>query len=302
MKAAYPHIDVCVCTFRRPVLLRRLLNELTVQRTDGLFDFSIIIADNDQGRSAENVVAECRTRSAVPISYCVEPAQNIAMARNKALAQAAGDFIAFIDDDEFPIKEWLLLLFKTCIERRVDGVLGPVEPHFDQKPPDWVIRGRFCNRPRHETGFTIPWTEGRTGNVLFRREILAGIGEPFRAEFGSGGEDRNFFMRLIEGGRVFIWCDEAVAYEVVPAVRWRRSFMLKRALLRGKMSLRHKTCGLRGIFVSMVAVPFYSAALPFLLLIGQHQFMKYLIKLFDHAGRLMAFVGLDPVKETYVTG
>ena len=132
-------------------------------------------------------------------------------------------------------------------------------------------------------------------------QSLQGIVEPFRAEFGSGGEDRDFFMRQIERGRVFIWCDEAVAYESVPPVRCRRGFMLKRALLRGKMSLHHKSCGLRAILTSVIAVPLYTVALPFLLLLGQHQFMKYLVKVFDHAGRVMAFAGFDPVRETYVT-
>jgi hypothetical protein len=182
----------------------------------------------------------------------------------------------------------------------VDGVLGPVEPHFEEPPPDWIVRGRFCHRPRHQTGYIIPWTEGRTGNVLFRRQILEGFGEAFRPEFGSGGEDRNFFMRQMERGRVFMWCDEAVAYEVVPAVRWRRSFVLKRALLRGKMSLNHESCRGRRLWCSALAVPAYGLALPFLLLAGQHQFMKYAIKLGDHTGRLLAFLGVDIVREKYV--
>jgi hypothetical protein len=29
--------------------------------------------------------------------------------------------------------------------------------------------------------------------------------------------------------------------------------------------------------------------------------MKYLVKTFDHAGRLLAFVGVDPIKDKYVT-
>jgi hypothetical protein len=52
---------------------------------------------------------------------------------------------------------------------------------------------------------------------------------------------------------------------------------------------------------SVIAVPAYGLALPFLLLMGQHMFMKYLVKAFDHAGRILAFVGVDAVKETYIT-
>ena len=56
--------------------------------------------------------------------------------------------------------------------------------------------------------------------------------QPFNPEFRQG-EDQDFFRRMIDHGHVFIWCNEAVAYEVVPPIRWKRTFMLKRALLRG---------------------------------------------------------------------
>ncbi len=44
------HISVCICTFKRTPLLKRLLQALEEQETDGLFTFSIVVADNDQGK------------------------------------------------------------------------------------------------------------------------------------------------------------------------------------------------------------------------------------------------------------
>src|SRR5216683_5139686 len=131
------HICVCVCTYKRPQFLDHLLQELGTQKTDGLFTYSIVVVDNDHLRSAEPVVSSFSTASNIPIKYCVEPRQNIALARNKAIENADGDFVAFIDDDEFPTKHWLLTLFKTCNEYDVDGVLGPVKRHFEEEPPRW---------------------------------------------------------------------------------------------------------------------------------------------------------------------
>jgi glycosyltransferase involved in cell wall biosynthesis len=301
MGADIPHISVCICTYQRPQFLARLLEELACQQTEGLFTYSIVVADNDQAQTAKDVVSRFRSRSSIETIYCVEPNQNIALARNRALAEAAGDFIAFIDDDEFPQRDWLFLLFKICSRFQAAGALGPVKPHFDVEPPEWIIRGGFFERPTHKTGFVIDWRQGRTGNLLFRRQIIAGISEVFRREFGSGGEDRNFFMRMIQKGCVFVWCNEAVVYEVVPAVRWKRSFMLRRALLRGKSSMNHPGFGLGKIGQSLVAVVLYSMVLPFLLISGQHNFMRYLIKLCDHAGRILAFLGIHPISDSYVT-
>lgn len=294
---ALPHTTVCICTFRRPLLLRRALEALTRQDTGGEFTFSIVVADNDADRSAETIVNDFAHRASTSVSYCTEPQRNIALARNAALARARGEFVAFIDDDEFPNPNWLLNLWRCCVPRSAAGVLGPVRPHFDCEPPRWLIKGGFFDRPEHETGFEMPWHECRTGNVLLRREILPADEPVFRPEFGTGGEDQDFFQRMIRRGHRFVWCNEAVVFETVPPARWSRRFLISRALLRGKNTLRQPTGRLRNLAKSALAVPAYALVLPVLLLSGHHHFMKYSVKLADHCGRLLALVGLNPISE-----
>ena len=294
------HINVCVCTYKRPQLLKRLLDGLRGQQTSALFTYSIVVVDNDHSRSAEAVVVEFGASSGIPIQYCVEPQQNIAMARNKAVENAGGDLIAFIDDDEFPTQAWLLTLFEALKKFGVDGVLGPVKPHFDDEPPQWVVKGKFYDRPSYPTGFVIDWRKGRTGNVLLKRQLFGGGTEIFRPDFRTG-EDQDFFRRLIEKGHVFVWCHEALAYEVVPPTRWNYSFMLRRALLQGAASRLHPTFGARDIAISLVAVPAYLAVLPFTVVLGQGRFMSPLVRLCNHLGKLLASMGINPIGEPYVT-
>lgn len=290
-------IDVCICTFMRPALLSQTLAKLANQRIDGKFSYSIVVADNDQARSAETVVSRFSSAAQLRVTYCVEPQKNIALARNKAIENSTGDFIAFIDDDEFPAEDWLLNLFTTCLSTGADGVLGPVKPYFESEPATWIDKGKFFERPAHPTGYKVGWEESRTGNVLFRRSILSDLEVPFRSRFDSAGEDMDFFRRAMEKGRTFVWCDEAVAYEVIPANRCTRGYLLRRALLRGSNFHKHPTGRLRNIAKSIVAVPAYALSLPFLALAGQHIFLKYLIKLLDHSSRLLAFLGLHLVTE-----
>jgi len=294
------HITVCICTYKRADLLKSLLGDLQNQQTDGLFTYSILVVDNDHQRSAEAVVNEIASRSSISLDYQVEPGQNISLARNKAVEHARGDFLVFIDDDESPIQVWLLTLFEACIKHNVDGVLGPVHPRYAEPPPKWVVDGKFYDRPTYPTGLVIDWRKGRTGNTFLKRDVFAGMEEPFRPQFRTG-EDQDFFRRVIEKGFVFIWCNEAVAYETVPASRWDRSFLLKRALLRGYTSLAHPTFAARDIFKSFVAALAYVFALPFALILGQGKFMSVLVRLCDHLGKLLGFVGINPVKEPYVT-
>jgi len=217
-----------------------------------------------------------------------------------ALTHGRGDFIAFIDDDEFPPAMWLKKLFTECTERHVDGVLGPVKPRYEVPPPRWVVAGGFYDRQSYPTGFVIDGRKGRTGNVLFKRAILYGESEPFRKEFRTG-EDQDFFRRMISRGYVFTWCNEAVTYEWVPPIRWRRHFLLKRALLRGAMSAVQPAISTRDVLKSIAAVAIYVAILPFCLLISHVRFMRYLISLCDHLGALLALLGFTPVSEQYIT-
>jgi glycosyltransferase involved in cell wall biosynthesis len=282
---------------RRPNTLVQLLQALNTQETNDKFTFSVVVVDNDEAESAKQIVEGFGRTSAFKTSYHVEPRQNIARARNRALAHSEGDFIALIDDDEFPASDWLRKLLAACERYAVAGVLGPVRPRFESTPSRWICKGRFFERPEYKTGRVMKWDECRTGNVLFRRHIADRLGEPFNPEFGTGGEDKDFFMRLTQAGNVFVWCNEAIAYETVPPSRCTRSYMLKRALLRGRNILKHPV-GRKGLMVrSFLALPVYSLALPAFLLFGQHWFMRYCIKLCDHLGRVLALMGINLVSE-----
>lgn len=301
------HISVCICTFKRPQRLRMLLDYLTKQETKDLFNFSIIIIDNDRSTSAKKIYEEFKSKKdqiLLDIIYGVEEKQNIALARNKAIQYSKGDYVAFIDDDELPESNWLLNLYQTINKYRVDGVMGPVCPEFQVKPPSWVLRGGFFNRKRFNTGHKMDWTESRTGNVLLRRDIFTKTPIWFREEFGSGGEDRDFFFRKINEGNNFVWCDEAVVYEFIPKIRWNIIFMIKRALLRGKVSANYTRLNKISIIDSIVASVIYILSLPYLLLIspltGLEYSIKYLISLFDHLGKILAVLKINPIKEIYI--
>lgn len=295
--SSLPHITICVCTYKRPVLLKRLLVAAAGLQTNGILTFSMVIADNDRDGSAEPVVREFAADAAFKVTYCAEPRQNIARARNKTVELAEGDYVAIIDDDEYPAPTWLLRLYEALQSHDADGVLGPVRPHFEEPPPRWAVRGGFFERPRHATGYRIHLKEARTGNVLFARRIIAGVSPVFDEQFGTGGEDVDFFRRMMEQGRKFVWCDEAPVFESVPPSRCNRRYLLRRGLLRGRNNFNNPQGRVKKMLISAVAVPLYVLSLPFCLLAGQHVFLRYQIKLYDHLARFLTLFGLNPVKD-----
>ena len=113
---------------------------------------------------------------------------------------------------------------------------------------------------RTNTGEVLHWKNTRTGNVMLKKDIFKSGANLFRSKFGSGGEDRDFFRRMVDKGFHFVWCAEAPVSRAVTAERCKRSFMLRRALLRGQ--LPHFT--IIDLAKSLVAIPLYTMALPFI--------------------------------------
>jgi predicted glycoside hydrolase/deacetylase ChbG (UPF0249 family) len=295
-----PHICVCICTYKRPEPLKRLLRDLDAQNNGGLFTYSIVVADNDPEGSAQTAVEEMQAVLHVPLKYCAEPNRGIARARNTVVANAEGDYLALIDDDEFPIANWLRILLLTCRQYRVDGVLGPVKRYFDQEPPSWLKKSSLYDRSVNPTGLQVNWKDSRTGNVLLKRSVVLNDPMPFRPEFRAG-EDQDFFRRKIEEGRSFVWSSDAAVHEVIPPARWSRLYYIRKALLQGATAAQQPDCGPVKLAKSVIAVPLYMLLLPLTLVMGQSHFMTLLVKLCDHAGKLLQSMKINPIREEYVT-
>ena len=299
MENIIDHISVCVCTYKRSHLLENLLVSLSKQVTEQSFTYSAVVVDNDEFQSAKSIVFSFANENPTEIKFICEPEQNIAIARNRAVANAKGKYLAFIDDDEYPEKDWLLRLYRTCKEYNADGVLGPVKPLYELEPPEWITKGGLHDRKEFKTGEIIKNPrDTRTGNVLLATRVFDGIEAPFNYQYGkTGGEDTDFFRRMIGGGRLFVWCNEAPVYEIIPQERMKRMYFLKRALLRGVVAAKSQSFNILDFSKSFLAFFLYLISLPFLQLAGHHLFMKYLVKLCDHIGKLLTTVGIDVIED-----
>lgn len=296
------HIGVCVCTYKRPGLLPPLLERLEGQRTEGHFRFSLHIVDNDPQRSAEAPVLDFARRSKIPVSYDHEAVPNIARARNLAVRAAAGNLLAFLDDDELPVDDWLLRLYGTMRESKAAGVLGPVRPSFPPEAPAWLVKSGLCDRPSHESGTVLTYLQTRTGNVLLDRRIIEKNDAPFPIERGrTGGEDIAFFKMMMARGHRFLWCEEAPVYELVLPERSTRAYYFQKSLRLGgltghilsELGPRKWAILLRSALAS-VGHGFLSVAGLFL---GQSMFMRHGTQTAYHLARIAGGLGLVFIRE-----
>ena len=294
------HITVCVCTYRRNLMLAKLLRNLALQQTRGLFTLSVVVVDNDPAGPARAEIERLRSElSSLEILYGIEPDKSIPAARNHALRLARGQYIAIIDDDEFPPPEWLVTLYEGIRTHGVDGALGPTLPFFESPPPAWLVQSGLLDPPRWRTGTLLQWSQTCSGNVLLRKQVFDRDGLRFDVAYRTGGSDQAFFKQAMGAGFRFIAVDEAPVYEIVPPERWSKNYFVRRALVNGFNARKYIAAERRAIkavaafFKSAVALLAFAISAPILFCLGPPVWMRRLEGGAYHLSRLAAFFGIE---------
>ncbi len=223
---------VAALTYRRPAGLVALLDGLAALRLpSGRVEF--LIVDNSPDATARFLVTARAERFPAPLTYLHEPRRGLTPARNRALEHGLdnADLMAFIDDDETPDPGWLIAHLDTLDRTGCAASHGAVHAAFETPPAPWLARGGFLEfrgLPRHAA---LP--TGSTANILFDLAPIRRLGLRFDPDFSlTGGEDTEFFDRLIRDGGAIRFTPEAVVTEtIVPARatlawlrrRWRRT-------------------------------------------------------------------------------
>lgn len=236
-----PSVCLCVPTFRRPAGLRKLLAH--VERLNYAGPLSVIVVENDaEARAGAAVVQEASPTFRFPLTGYLEPRRGHTYAYDHAFVSAcratpAPDYVAVLDDDEYPDPNWLTEMVRVALEYNVDIVGGPVFPVFDM-PDHWLAKSGLYAPTRYATG-RVSMIYG-TGSMLIRRSTLEHyLDEPFSHDFAfTGGGDEEFFYRCRRDGRTFAWADEALVFERTPASRTTVGYLLRRMFRKGTGATR----------------------------------------------------------------
>ena len=227
-------ITVVILTYYRPDPLRRAIQScLAQQKVDGCL-VEIVVVDNSPDATASVIVESMQLEAArkrILLRFVHEPRPGISHGRNAGVRAAAGDLVAFLDDDEEAEPNWLICLYYCLNQTGADLVLGPVYPRFERVDVAHDTFWLWC--------FTYDYRSPSGGNCLLRKTRCCLTDEPFDPSFGlTGGEDSWFFLCLRRSGRHIAWCAEAKAYEHHPATRTTLRYILKRHLRLGQNFVR----------------------------------------------------------------
>lgn len=215
----FPSLTVAICTKDRPDNVARCLESLLkLQRLDGSPCFEILVVDN--------APSDDRTKDIIDklpsVCYAREPKAGLDFARNRALQEATGEILAYLDDDVTVDRQWFNGLVEAWTENPDAGAFtGLVLPYELVTPAQILFEQRGGFRRGFEKirygqtlpgSFDYPCGAGRFGagcNMAFRREALLKLGGFDEAlDTGAplpGGGDIDIFYRIVRAGYPLVY-------------------------------------------------------------------------------------------------
>ena len=241
MSIAY---TVALCTHDHADRLERTLVDLRKLRAPQA-PWELVIVDNACGDATPSLLA----REAWPAGWQVrvirEEKLGLSNARNCALREAQGDYVIFIDDDETPDPEWLRA-FETLIrEHAPDAFGGRIEVLFEGDRPAWLSDDLLgflgeLNRADEAVLLTDRGTSFHGGNFGLRRVLCDTVGlfDPALGRKGTdntGGEEIDFYRRLLARECRVWWTPHAVIFHRIQAAKLKRGYFLDLHYRQGRM-------------------------------------------------------------------
>jgi glycosyltransferase involved in cell wall biosynthesis len=200
-------VSIVIPTRNRPALLSNCLQSLS--ELQGV-PYEIIVVDNASGPETAQTAGE------YPVRLVREEQLGLSRARNRGLAEARGDIVAFLDDDVVVDRGWLVSLAAAFGDPTLACVLGPVLPLELRTPAQRLFEGTgglgrgFERRLYHKSLPATPQADiGVGANMAFRREVLLthsafcealDVGTPAHA-----GGDIDMFYRLLRTGETILY-------------------------------------------------------------------------------------------------
>jgi glycosyltransferase involved in cell wall biosynthesis len=131
-------ITVAICTYNGAEDVPEVLDHLHAQERVGHIQWEVIVVDNNSTDSTESVVREYQEswEQGAPLRYAFEKRQGKSHAMETAVAEARGEWIAFLDDDNLPASDWVATAYRFAQSHPQAGAFGgQVHGQFETEPP-----------------------------------------------------------------------------------------------------------------------------------------------------------------------
>lgn len=195
----------------------------------------VVVNNNSTDGTAARFAAFAADHPACRLRMVDETGPGVSCARNRGLHEAQAPLVAFIDDDE-RVNPGFLRAYLDFFDRHPEAVVagGRIIAEYPSGRPDWMshyVEMPIAN-PMDFGPEVRPFPAGRVpggGNMAFRRDGLSAYGgfDPSLGRVNGeliGGEENDFFERLLRGGETIWYVPGAVMWHIIPPRKLTRDY------------------------------------------------------------------------------
>lgn len=220
-------LSLVIPTHNRAEQLLAALRSVVRQTADPASWECLVVNNASTDDTAERFAAFAAEHPGFDLRMVFEPEPGVSHARNRGLQEARADLLAWIDDDERIGEGFIaayLDFFDTHPGASVAG--GRIVAEYPEGRPRWM--SKYAEMPvanPMDFGSGVrPFPRGRVpggGNMAFRRSVAVRCGG-FDVSLGRvgreliGGEENDFFERLLRSGETIWYVPGAVMWHIIP--------------------------------------------------------------------------------------
>jgi len=231
--------SVAICTHNRAKDTVEAVQSVLAQESCN-FEFEVLVIDNNSKDNTKELFHESLWPTQV--RYIMESQLGLSYARNRAIREAKGEFILFLDDDALASSCWIQEVINVFESDAAIGCVGgKIDPIWEGGKPDWIpeeIIGLYTlmDFSDHIVEMKPPYFPFGA-NVSFRKSVFDKI-EPFREDLGRVGnnllssEESELISRIREKYKIYYTPYGSVQHKISKS-RLNKRWLLRRMYWQG---------------------------------------------------------------------
>lgn len=232
---------VAIPTYNGAKTLQFVLEKLRSQTQIDFLSWEVIVVDNNSTDETAKIVEAFQQNwlPQTPLRYCNESIQGSAYARQRAIKEANGQFVGFLDDDNLPDSSWVAAAYQFGLAHPKAGAFGgQIRGKYEVEPPPEFERAKlflvireFSRQPKLYEPEHLRLPPG-AGLVVRKQAWIESLPDRFTRAH-RGGHDYEISLHLHKHGWE-IWHNPEMKIEhLIPAWRMEKSYLTKIARIYG---------------------------------------------------------------------
>ena len=132
------NVSIAIPTYNRSSEVEKTLAGLSRLSLEGCPQYEVLVIDNNSTDDTAAVVARMGPLFGDRLRYVKEEKQGLNHARNRAIAEARYEIVAYLDDDVDMDSRWLKALSEAYASGDVAGVGGRAYLVYPRERPRWL--------------------------------------------------------------------------------------------------------------------------------------------------------------------